>query len=47
MGIIVAILVLLLITFIGFLIDLNSNIKDIKRKVTNIENLIDKINDTK
>ncbi|CAH2215316.1 hypothetical protein [Tepidibacter aestuarii] len=43
MGLIIAILVLLLLVFIGFLIDLNSDIKYIKNKINKIENFIDDI----
>lgn len=43
MGLIIAILVLLLLGFIGFLVDLNSDIKYIKNKVTKIENFIDEM----
>lgn len=43
MILIIAILILLLLLFIGFLIDLNWDIKYIKNKVTKIENFIDEI----
>ncbi|WP_187296386.1 hypothetical protein [Tepidibacter mesophilus] len=43
MGLIIAVLTLLLLFFIGFLVDLNSDIKYIKNKIAKIENFIDKM----
>jgi len=43
MGLIISILVLLLLGFIWFLVDLNSDIQYIKKKVTKIENFIDEM----